>query len=131
MQIHRFFVTKMKLFLNYFILKLKISCEITFPGLFTFCQLFVYFFQVPHHCCPQCPQQANVEPSKCLFLDREGLPLINYHHGQKWLSQCQECECMVSRLKSNLLLIEKVPLKEMAQLFTSLKADLHQEINGG
>ena len=62
--------------------------------------------EVPHHCCPQCPQQANVEPSKCLFLDREGVPLINYHHGQKWLSQCQECECMVSILKSNLLLID-------------------------
>ena len=56
---------------------------------------------IPDHCCPQCPprqQDSNVEqppPSKCLYLDREGVPLLNYHHGQKWLSQCQECECMV------------------------------------
>ena len=56
---------------------------------------------IPDHCCPQCPprqQDSNVvqpPPSKCLYLDREGVPLLNYHHGQKWLSQCQECECMV------------------------------------
>ena len=50
--------------------------------------------QEVHQCCPQCSQTYE-EPHKCLLLDQKGIPLNEYHHGQKWLSQCQECECMV------------------------------------
>ena len=52
------------------------------------------------NCCPQCLSGNDVEPRKChLLSDHQGLQ--EYHNGQKWLSQCQECECLV-RILSNL-----------------------------
>ena len=46
--------------------------------------------KVDHHqCCPQCSQTDQQQTRKCHQGTKE------YHNGQKWLSQCQECECMV------------------------------------
>ena len=74
---------------------------------------------IAHHCLQQhscsncstisnidcCPQQChtttntnnrNHKPSKCQLFDDIGMTIKEYHNGQKWLEQCQECECLVS-----------------------------------
>ena len=35
------------------------------------------------------------QPSKCQFFDDIRMTFKEYHNGQKWLEQCQECECLV------------------------------------
>ena len=53
-------------------------------------------------CCPQqCHTTTNTnnrnhKPSKCQLFDDIGMTIKEYHNGQKWLEQCQECECLVS-----------------------------------
>ena len=51
-------------------------------------------------CCPQCSHSSlhHEKPQKCLLFNDNDYPITEYHHGQKWLSQCQECECMVCNL---------------------------------
>lgn len=51
-------------------------------------------------CCPQqCHTTTNTnnrnhKPSKCQLFDDIGMTIKEYHNGQKWLEQCQECECL-------------------------------------
>ena len=46
-------------------------------------------------CCPQCSaSEATQEPPrKCQLISDSHIK--EYHNGQKWLSKCQECECLV------------------------------------
>jgi hypothetical protein len=50
-------------------------------------------------CCPQCEavvaSKQQQPQQKCLHLENSGT-VKEYAAGQKWLSQCQECECLVS-----------------------------------
>ena len=50
------------------------------------------------NCCPQCLSGNDSEPPrKCQLLQGLEAKIQEYHNGQKWLSQCQECECLVSK----------------------------------
>ena len=60
------------------------------------------------NCCPQCLSGNDSEPPrKCQLLQGPEAKIQEYHNGQKWLSQCQECECLVGKkLKFILSILE-------------------------
>ena len=60
------------------------------------------------NCCPQCLSGNDSEPPrKCQLLQGLEAKIQEYHNGQKWLSQCQECECLVGKkLKFILSILE-------------------------
>ena len=44
----------------------------------------------------------NPKPRKCQLFDDLRMTFKEYHNGQKWLEQCQECECLVRIFFKNL-----------------------------
>ena len=65
-------------------------------------------------CCPQCSASEATEAKKCHLIS-DNSHIKEYHNGQKWLSKCQECECLVCLivvLARKFKFIERFPLSE-------------------
>ena len=57
------------------------------------CDRFMCDCSDPHvdrSCCPQCDARASCP--------HQITPHVTFHSGQRWIYQCQTCECLVSRI---------------------------------